>query len=229
MADEKKVVTDEEEALAGQSENTLHTVSRRNFLISSALAAGYITLQPSEIVEAHTETHDITLRESSETPAAQTPSTGYPVSLTINGREQTVIVEPRWTLNYLLREKLGLTGTKTGCNRQMCGMCTVLANGRPIYSCTTLVVDFEGQEILTIEGLARQGELHPIQQAFIEYNAFQCAWCTPGFILSAVALLNQNPNPSLDEMKQALAGNLCRCGAYREIFQAVEAAAQMMA
>ncbi|HBY92918.1 MAG TPA: (2Fe-2S)-binding protein [Chloroflexi bacterium] len=152
-----------------------------------------------------------------------------PVTLKINGQENSLLVEPRWTLNYVLREKLGLTGTKTGCSRQMCGMCTVLASGRPIYSCTALALDFEGQEILTIEGLVEHGQLHPVQQAFIDHNAFQCAYCTPGFILSAVALLDQNRSPSLDEIKHALSGNLCRCGTYREVFQAVDAAAKMMA
>lgn len=240
MSDEERAPIEQVE----EAEEQPVKVSRRDFLIGAgagvvatgALAGGYIALTSREqaaVVEQQVdvpkETEAAPEQVAGGAPAAEFPPTMRPVSLTINGRERTVVVEPRWTLNYLLREKLGLTGTKTGCNRQMCGMCTVLANGRPIYSCTTLVVDFEGQEILTIEGLANQGQLHPVQQTFIEYNAFQCAWCTPGFIMSAVALLNQNPNPSPDEMKHALSGNLCRCGTYQEIFQAVEAAGKMMA
>ena len=237
MADEEKVTTE-------QQEEPPLRVSRRDFLVGAGVgvvvtgvaAGGYIALSPPKQVEVVKEVQapqeEKALAETGApeaAPGTQMPAGLHAVSLKINGREQTVMVEPRWTLNYLLREKLGLTGTKTGCSRQMCGMCTVLANGRPIYSCTSLAVDFEGQEILTIEGLAEHNKLHPVQQAFIEYNAFQCAYCTPGFIMSSVALLDKNKNPSLDDIKHALSGNLCRCGTYHDIFQAVQAAAKMMA
>ncbi|MFN8454852.1 MAG: (2Fe-2S)-binding protein [Anaerolineae bacterium] len=244
MADEEKVPIEPDE------EDIPMKVSRRDFLIGAGVgvvvtgvaAGSYIALNPAKQVEVVKEVQvpqeekapaeaPVKAEASAPEPAAEAPLPAgmRAVSLKINGQEQKLMVEPRWTLSYLLREKLGLTGTKTGCSRQMCGMCTVLANGRPIYSCTTLVVDFEGQEILTIEGLAQQGQLHPVQQAFIEYNAFQCAYCTPGFIMSAVALLEKNKNPSRDDIKHALSGNLCRCGTYQEIFQAMEAAAKMMA
>jgi aerobic-type carbon monoxide dehydrogenase small subunit (CoxS/CutS family) len=238
MADEDKVPNQ------GSSEEAPVKISRRDFLVGAgagvvvtgAAAAGYIAFQKPETVEVIKEViKEVPVTITQEVPVPGEPAgpvlsgTLRPVALTINGREYALMVEPRWTINYLLREKLGLTGTKTGCSRQMCGMCTVLANGRPIYSCTTLVVDYEGQEILTIESLAQNGQLHPVQQAFIEYNAFQCAWCTPGFIMSTVALLKKNPNPSLDVIKHELSGNLCRCGTYREVFQAVQAAAKKMA
>lgn len=232
MADEDKQVPSEESG-------TPLKVSRRDFLVGAgagvvatgAVAAGYIALRKPETVEVIKEvpvtvTQEVPVPAPGEVISPALPGNLQAITLNINGQDYPLMVEPRWTINYLLREKLGLTGTKTGCSRQMCGMCTVLANGRPIYSCTTLAVDYVGQEILTIEGLAQNGQLHPVQQAFIDHNAFQCAWCTPGFIMSTVALLNKNPNPSLDVIKHELSGNLCRCGTYREVFQAVQAAAK---
>ncbi|MBX5477090.1 MAG: (2Fe-2S)-binding protein [Clostridia bacterium] len=148
-----------------------------------------------------------------------------PVTFTVNGELREVWVEPRRTLLDALRIDLGLTGTKEGCDHGNCGACTVIVNGRAIYSCLTLAVSCEGATIETIEGLSRPGQLHPIQQAFLEHDAFQCGYCTPGQIMSAKALLDRRPDPTADEIRDAMSGNLCRCGAYPRIVEAVRAAA----
>jgi aerobic-type carbon monoxide dehydrogenase small subunit (CoxS/CutS family) len=137
-----------------------------------------------------------------------------------------VFCEPRRTLLDVLRSNLGLTGTKKGCDEGTCGACTVLLNGRSVYSCLTLAVDCEGHRIETIEGLSKDGELHPVQQAFIEQDAAQCGFCTPGQVLSLKALLDSNPDPSPQEVRRAVSGNLCRCGAYSKIIQAGLSAAK---
>ncbi len=137
------------------------------------------------------------------------------ISLNINGRTRRVDVLPQETLAYTLRYKLGLTGTKLGCNRGECGACTLLIEGVPNYSCSTLTHSVRGREVKTVEGLqAADGTLHPVQQAFIDELSPQCGFCTPGQIMSAVALLEENPRPSRDEARQAMSGNICRCGAY---------------
>jgi aerobic-type carbon monoxide dehydrogenase small subunit (CoxS/CutS family) len=140
--------------------------------------------------------------------------------LNVNGNRHEIQAGTR-TLLEVLRDDLGLVGTKEGCGVGMCGACTVLVNGKPISGCLTLAAQVAGKEILTVEGLEENGKLHPVQQAFIDERAFQCAYCTPGFILSTVALLNENPNPSEDEIREYLSGNLCRCGSYQNIVKAV--------
>ncbi len=147
------------------------------------------------------------------------------MKLKINGAEYEAKDETR-TLLEVLREELGLVGTKEACSIGMCGACTVLVDGKPISSCLMLATQAAGKEILTIEGLGREGHLHPVQQAFIEEGAFQCAYCTPGFVVSTVALLAENPSPSEDEIREYLSGNLCRCGSYQNIFKAVMAASK---
>lgn len=147
---------------------------------------------------------------------------------TVNGREHETIVEPHMLLIDVLRDNLGLTGTKYACGGGDCGACTVLIDGKPSFSCLTLAVTAIDKEITTIEGLTDKGDLHPIQRAFVDKGAVQCGFCTPGMLLSAKALLDQNPEPSRDEIKSALAGNLCRCTGYVKILDAVEAAAGMM-
>ncbi len=137
------------------------------------------------------------------------------ISLNVNGRTRRVDVLPQETLAYTLRYKLGLTGTKIGCNRGECGACTLMIDGVTNYSCSTLTHSVRGREITTIEGLqAADGTLHPVQQAFIDELSPQCGFCTPGQVMSAVALLNENPKPTRDEVRQAMSGNICRCGAY---------------
>jgi carbon-monoxide dehydrogenase small subunit len=149
-------------------------------------------------------------------------------TLTVNGRDYEVILEPHMLLVDVLRDSLGLAGTKYACGTGDCGACTVLIDGKPSLSCLTLAVTAKGKSILTIEGLAEGGQLHPIQQAFVDKGAVQCGFCTPGMILSTKALLDENPDPTADEIKHALGGNLCRCTGYVKIVEAVEAAATTM-
>jgi len=148
--------------------------------------------------------------------------------LNINGFIYDVAVEPHWTLLYVLREKLGLTGTKLTCNNGECGNCTVLIDGKPVLSCLTLAVESEGKDIMTIEGLAKNGNLHPIQQAFIEHHALACGYCTPSMLLCAYALLNSNRNPSEDDVRKAISGVLCRCTGYVKITEAIMATAETL-
>lgn len=154
-------------------------------------------------------------------------STHLPLSLTVNGEDHRLMVEPRRTLLDLLRHDLGLTGAKKVCDMGNCGACTVMLDGRTVYSCLTLAVDCEGKEIRTIEGLASGMELDPVQQAFVEEDAFQCGYCTPGQIMSMRALLDENPDPTDDDIIRAVSGNLCRCGAYAHIARAGRRAAEL--
>jgi aerobic carbon-monoxide dehydrogenase small subunit len=144
------------------------------------------------------------------------------ISLTVNGLERTADVEPRLTLLDLVREHFGLTGAKLGCDIQVCGACTLLVNGKPISACSMLAVDADGCEVLSIEGLSKPNKLHPVQEAFVEFGALQCGYCTSGFILTAKALLDETPHPSEKQIRDYLAGNFCRCGCYQEIIQAVK-------
>jgi len=143
------------------------------------------------------------------------------ILLKVNGEAYEVAVEPRMTLLDVLRDNLGLTGTKKACDLGNCGSCTVLLDSKPVVSCLLLAVDAQGRDILTIEGLAKNGQLHPLQQAFIDYTALQCGFCTPGMLLSAKALLDSNPEPTEDEVKEAISGNLCRCTGYGNIVEAI--------
>jgi xanthine dehydrogenase YagT iron-sulfur-binding subunit len=147
------------------------------------------------------------------------------VTLKVNGRSRTLKVMPRETLLSVLRDRLGLTGAKRTCNRGECGSCTVLLDGKPVYSCLTLAARLDGRSVTTVEGLARQGRLHPVQQAFIDEDGYQCGYCTPGFVMAAAGLLVQNPSPSFEEIKTGLSGNICRCGNYQKIYKAVSTAA----
>jgi carbon-monoxide dehydrogenase small subunit len=148
------------------------------------------------------------------------------VVLTVNGQRHEVDVEPRELLVYVLRETLGLKGTNVGCDTSSCGACTVLVDGESVKSCTVLAVQADGSEVTTIEGLATGDELHPVQQAFHAHHALQCGYCTPGFVMATVSLLQENPSPSEEEIRRGLEGNLCRCTGYHNIVLAVEAAAQ---
>ncbi|RLC78895.1 MAG: (2Fe-2S)-binding protein [Chloroflexi bacterium] len=150
------------------------------------------------------------------------------VSFILNGERVSVEVEPCETLAEVLRNKLGLTGTKIGCEEGECGACTVIVDGKAVTSCIYPAMKVEGARVETIEGLSKGGQLHPIQQAFIEHFAAQCGYCTPGFIMSAKALLDKNPHPSEEEIKEAIAGNLCRCTGYYQIIEAIKAAAEKL-
>jgi xanthine dehydrogenase YagT iron-sulfur-binding subunit len=149
------------------------------------------------------------------------------ITLTVNGRKQKMLVEARWSLLHVLRDHLGLTGTKVGCERGECGACTVLIDGQARYACMTLAVEADGHEITTVEGLMTGEELGPTQRAFAEEDAFQCGYCTPGQVMAAESLLRTNPSPDLDQIRQGMAGNICRCGAYAHIFKAVAKAADL--
>ena len=150
------------------------------------------------------------------------------IQTTINGRQTTLTVLNRLTLADLLRDQLGLTGTKVSCAMQVCGACTVLVDGLPVSSCTYLAVDIDDTEVLTIEGLAVNGELHPVQQAFVDQFALQCGFCTPGFIMTTVALLSENASPTQENVQHYLEGNICRCTGYQPIIKAVMQAAETM-
>ena len=147
------------------------------------------------------------------------------VSITVNGTEQRGEVEPRTLLVHYIREHLGLTGTNIGCDTSSCGACTVHLDGEAVKSCTILAVQADGGSVLTIEGLAKNGELHPMQQAFMENHGLQCGYCTPGMVMAAISLLNENPSPSEQEVRVGLEGNLCRCTGYHNIVKSVLAAA----
>lgn len=155
-----------------------------------------------------------------------TPTKNF--SATINGARRELQVKPHWTLVYVLREKLELTGTKETCGEGACGSCTVLVDGVPTLACLTLAVEVSGKEITTVEGFAEGNELHPIQEAFLEERGTQCGYCTPGMLVSTKHLLDNNPSPSEVEIRDALAGNICRCAAYEHIIQSVQLAAEKL-
>ncbi len=146
------------------------------------------------------------------------------IGLTINNENHAVFVEPGWTLQHVLHDRLGMTGAKLFCDQGVCGACTVIMDGRPVLSCMTLAIECDGKHIETVEGIA--AEDHPLIEQYVKHSAMQCGYCTPGFVVTAKALLDQNPNPTLDEIREALAGNLCRCGTYPQHPKAVMEAAK---
>jgi len=145
------------------------------------------------------------------------------ISFVINGKKKEMAISPNTTLLELLRDHLGLTGTKNGCEAGECGACTVLLDGRPVYACLVLAPKVDGKEIITIEGIGEEGKLHPLQEAFLTHGAVQCGFCTPGMIVAAKALLDENLYPSREEIEDAISGNLCRCTGYLQIVEAIEA------
>jgi aerobic-type carbon monoxide dehydrogenase small subunit (CoxS/CutS family) len=190
-------------------------LSRRGFLFSAG-----VTTASAALTEGC---------EPPEAPAAGAAAVHgpgpVPVTLRVNGKEHTVTVEPRRTLADVLRVELEMTGTKVGCDRGACGACTVWLDGVPVSSCMTFILDAAGHEITTIEGLAHGDELHPVQAAFIEHDAAQCGFCTPGMVMSSAGLLKKNPHPTEDDVRAAVSGNLCRCGTYAQVIKATLAAA----
>lgn len=191
-------------------------ISRRGFLTSVGTSAVCVAAS-GRLFAAGAE---------KETAAALSPGDLSKIRLRINGRDHDLLVEPRWTLLYVLREKIGLSGTKEGCSRGECGSCTVLVNDVPRYACLTLAVEAKGAAVTTVEGLLNGEELGPVQAAFVEEDAFQCGYCTPGQIMSVEGLLRKKPSPSIEEIRTAVSGNLCRCGAYSHIFKAAAKAAE---
>ncbi len=190
-------------------------VSRRGFLSSVGTGALTVAAVGSAAAEAGPPG---TVVQASELTK---------VALHLNGRRHELLVEPRWSLLFVLRERLGLTGTKVGCDRGECGACTVLIDDVPRYACMTLAVEAAEKPIVTVEGLMRGEELGPTQQAFLEEDAFQCGYCTPGQIMAAEGILRANPDPSPDEVRVGVSGNLCRCGTYAHIFKAARRAAAL--
>ena len=151
------------------------------------------------------------------------------IRLRVNGLEYDVLIKPHWTLLDVLREKIGLMGTKKGCDNGECGACTVIMNGEAVLSCLVLAIQAQGKDILTIEGLSQDGKLDPVQDAFVKYGAIQCGFCSPGMIMTSRALLNKDPHPSDEDIKRGLSGNLCRCTGYVKIIEAVRNASTMEA
>jgi len=149
-----------------------------------------------------------------------------PISFTLNGKLQELEVEPHELLLDMVRDRLGLTGAKRSCDVQVCGACTLLVDGRPVSACTTLAFEVRGRSVLTIEGLAGDAKLHPLQQAFIDHGGFQCGFCTPGMILASKALLDEIPHPTEEELKHFMHGNICRCTGYKKIIESIMAAAK---
>jgi carbon-monoxide dehydrogenase small subunit len=160
--------------------------------------------------------------------AAEIEFAAVPIRVTVNGAQHEAVVEPRTLLVYFLREQLNLTGAHVGCDTSQCGACTIQLNGRAVKSCTILAVQANGAEITTVEGLAREGVLHPVQEGFREKHGLQCGYCTPGMIMTAVSLLEANPNPTEEEIRHGLEGNLCRCTGYINIIESIRWAAEKM-
>jgi xanthine dehydrogenase YagT iron-sulfur-binding subunit len=182
-------------------------VSRRNFLKSTAVAGIAATvIAPAGAVQS----------------GAEVVGPGeVPVRLDVNGRQIDLMIEPRVTLLDALRMRANLTGNKRGCDRGACGACTMLVDGRPVYSCSTLAIEVQGKKIRNVDGLAQGEKLHPVQQAFCDHDALMCGFCTPGFIMASAGLLEKNPNPTTEQLKKGLDGNICRCGTFPRIFEAV--------
>jgi xanthine dehydrogenase YagT iron-sulfur-binding subunit len=189
-------------------------VSRRDFLKISGISAASVPLIGTKVVEA------------AGVPVKVYGPGKTPVTLTVNGAKHTLQIEPRVTLLDALRDNLEVTGPKRVCDRGECGACTVMIDKKLSYSCSTLAIDAQGKEIATVESLAEGGTLHPVQQAFVDNDASQCGFCTPGFVMATKALLDKHPQPTPEEIRRGLAGNFCRCGTYFGIRHAVAQAAQ---
>jgi xanthine dehydrogenase YagT iron-sulfur-binding subunit len=183
--------------------------NRRNFLRTT----GVVGLAETIAVPAEAQTQG-------NKPAAVGPG-DVPVHLNVNGRQIDLMIEPRVTLLDALRMRANLTGNKRGCDRGACGACTMIVDGRAVYSCSTLAIEVQGKQIRNVDGLASGNQLHPVQQAFCDKDALMCGFCTPGFIMASVALLEKNPNPTPEQIKKGLDGNICRCGTFSRIFEAV--------
>lgn len=196
--------------------NQVAAVSRRSFLSGAGVAASSAVL----LRDAHAA-----FAADADAPPMAGP-TAVPLTLTVNGVARVVAVEPRATLAEVLRGPLDLTGTKIGCDRGACSACTVWLDGAPVASCMLLAIDVGTRAVTTIEGLAQGDTLHPVQQAFIEHDAMQCGYCTPGMVMSCAALLQRNPQPMQADVQAAISGHVCRCGSYPHVLEAMQAATQ---
>ena len=184
-------------------------VSRRDFLKISGASAATVPLIGTKVVQA------------AGTPVRVHGPGKTPVTLTINGQKHTLQIEPRVTLLDAMRDRLAITGAKRVCDRAECGACTVLVDGKLVYSCTLLAIEVQGKAITTVESISKSDTLHPIQQAFVDNDASQCGFCTPGFVVATKALLDKHPNPTPEQVRRGLSGNLCRCGTYHGIRHAI--------
>lgn len=184
------------------------SLNRRSFLKSAGVAGLAETIVTQEEAVAQSG------------PEAVGPG-DTPVRLNVNGKNIDLVIEPRVTLLDALRTRANLTGNKRGCDRGACGACTMLVDGRTVYSCSTLAIEVQGKKIRTVDGLASGNELHPVQKAFCEKDALMCGFCTPGFVVASVGLLEKHPNPTPEQIKKGLDGNICRCGTFSRIFEAV--------
>jgi xanthine dehydrogenase YagT iron-sulfur-binding subunit len=193
------------------------SLTRRDFLKGASVAVSGGLL----IAEGHAAS-------SPPGPEAVAGPGPVPIALKVNGKPHKLKLEPRVTLLDALRDHLDLTGAKKVCDRGVCGACTVILDGKPVYACNLLAIQAEGHDIVTVEGLSRDGELHPVMAAFVENDAQQCGFCTPGFVVACKAFLDKHPNPTFDEIEEGLGGNLCRCGTYVGVRQAVLEAAKSM-
>src|SRR4028119_1970276 len=212
--------TQETENSTSQPQRNLR-LSRRDLLKIGGVAATAGAVPAAGLLVAKTGE----AQAQGSTQSGLSGPAAVPVALTVNGTKQTLQLEPRVTLLDALRNHLDLTGAKKVCDRGQCGACTVLMNDKPVMSCMTLAIAAQGADIQTIEGLAKGEQLHPVQEAFIEHDALMCGFCTPGFVMSIKSLLDRNPNPTLDQVKGACQGNICRCGTYPRVFEAALAAA----
>jgi len=186
------------------------SVSRRKFLQSAGVAGLAATVVGGSETEAQTQTG----------PRVVGPAE-VPVRLTVNGKRVDLMIEPRVTLLDALRMRADMTGNKRGCDRGACGACTMIVDGRPVYACSTLAIEVQGKQIRNVDGLANGSTLHPVQQAFCDKDALMCGFCTPGFVMASVALLEKHPNPTPEQIRRGLDGNICRCGTFSRIFEAV--------
>jgi len=201
-----------------KSPESSSTISRRKFLKNVGISTVGIGVAKSEVLQK--------IDKTSDTHASILGPKAHPVILEINGQKHKVKIEPRMTLAQVIRDQLNLTGTKIGCDRGACGACTVIMDGKTVASCLTLAVDAIGKPVQTIEGLSESTSiLHPVQESFIEHDALQCGFCTSGMIMSCKNLLDHNNNPSTKDIKMATSGNLCRCGTYPKVFEAVKSVA----
>ncbi len=225
----------------GEKERKSRGISRREFLKDAGVIVGGAAIGSTVLLAAckgaeTTKTVTTTLPGTTQTVTSTLPGQTVTttttvagpgaapegvVTLKVNSKNYLLKVKPEWTLAFVLREKLGLPGLKIGCNRGECGTCTIIVDGRSVLACTTLAVEAEGHDILTIEGLPNGPDMHPVQKLFLENETFQCGFCTPGQIMSAVALLSKTPNPTLQQVREGMSGNLCMCGDYTRIVETV--------